>query len=246
MHLLYHSTVPRGCGESHFTKHFARVSRQCVARCILGQTSDAEFFYYRYNKLRGHPITLSVPCVTRGCRSTEQVLKCRKYTCAKCGVGSCVHCREYLHVGPCEKHELDNICSKEWFAINSKSCPKCRIPFVKEGGCMLVMCTGCMHQFCWECLGAYDVSSGWTHLDSCSHALQPGLFQQGEHAWFMPPHRLRMHGEQPNPTLPTRFLDPAWMHDGNTPNAGVTQPDSVRALPRMRLQTPTRFSQRHA
>lgn len=41
--------------------------------------------------------------------------------------------------------------SIKWIDENTKECPRCRIPIMKNGGCAYVRCR-CKTQFCWGCL----------------------------------------------------------------------------------------------
>lgn len=39
--------------------------------------------------------------------------------------------------------------TKNYISRETKGCPGCSIPIVKNGGCDHITCTKCGHQFCW-------------------------------------------------------------------------------------------------
>ena len=42
--------------------------------------------------------------------------------------------------------------SEAWLKNNTKPCPKCSAPIMKNSGCMHMECRKCGTQFCWICL----------------------------------------------------------------------------------------------
>ncbi|KAL6893514.1 hypothetical protein ACP4OV_007612 [Aristida adscensionis] len=82
-----------------------------------------------------------------------------------CGVAFCFGCSAPAH-SPCpcamwarweakSRGESENV---KWILANTKSCPKCLKPIVKEGGCNLVTCK-CGQHLCWLC----GAATGFEH-----------------------------------------------------------------------------------
>ena len=51
--------------------------------------------------------------------------------------------------------EYENIADNNWMKVNTKKCPKCKVPIEKNHGCMHMTCSSCNYEFCWLCLGNY-------------------------------------------------------------------------------------------
>ncbi|CAL2034204.1 unnamed protein product [Caenorhabditis brenneri] len=49
-----------------------------------------------------------------------------------------------------------------WISLNTRECPRCFIPILKNGGCNHMTCTGCRYDYCWVCFGNW-----WTHFGGC-------------------------------------------------------------------------------
>ena len=83
-----------------------------------------------------------------------------------CGTAFCFSCGGEPHtpVSSCRlvKEWLQRIANdganSEWVLVNTKACPKCSRPILKNGGCMHMHCSQCGHSFCWLCLGGWDQS----------------------------------------------------------------------------------------
>jgi len=80
-----------------------------------------------------------------------------------CGAEFCWLCQVEPH--PCVDCEVarewvqktsSDAGSSEWLLQNTKPCPNCDRPIVKNGGCMHMHCSQCHHSFCWLCLGLWD------------------------------------------------------------------------------------------
>lgn len=71
--------------------------------------------------------------------------------------------------------------SEAWLIKNTKPCPNCGIPIIKDGGCDYVVCSYCGHGFCYNCFGKHHVSKckrpsakpNWKNL----HYPLPHLYQ---------------------------------------------------------------------
>ena len=77
-------------------------------------------------------------------------------SCGQCHTCFCFKCGERPH-RPAECHDVEHwnnifVSSKFWIKKNSKPCPGCKAPIVKEVGCNHMHCTRCDCQFCWVCL----------------------------------------------------------------------------------------------
>jgi len=48
---------------------------------------------------------------------------------------------------------------------NTKTCPTCRSPIEKNGGCMHMTCSRCYYEFCWLC------RSDWNNHLSCNNSI---------------------------------------------------------------------------
>ncbi len=46
--------------------------------------------------------------------------------------------------------------TQEWKRINTKDCPKCKSPILKNGGCEHMTCKKCKYEFCWMCLHSWE------------------------------------------------------------------------------------------
>ncbi|RLN20021.1 hypothetical protein C2845_PM02G07220 [Panicum miliaceum] len=87
-----------------------------------------------------------------------------------CGASFCFRCAAPAH-SPCPcamwerweakgRGEAENV---KWLLANTKSCPKCFKPIIKDGGCNLVTCK-CGQHLCWLCGGATGLSHTWTSI----------------------------------------------------------------------------------
>lgn len=80
---------------------------------------------------------------------------CGKVFCFSCG-------GDTHHPIPCKvasewtkKITLDGA-NSEWMLVNTKPCPKCQRPILKNGGCMHMQCSQCHTSFCWLCSSPWD------------------------------------------------------------------------------------------
>lgn len=53
-------------------------------------------------------------------------------------------CKEYDM-----KNKKSDFVTKNYISRETRGCPGCSIPIVKNGGCDHITCTKCGHQFCW-------------------------------------------------------------------------------------------------
>lgn len=110
----------------------------------------------------------SVPNCGNAVRVEENVY--REIQCT-CGHQFCFSCLCQPH-SPCsciiwelwDKKCQDESETKNWIAVNTKSCPKCGKNVHKDGGCNLVSCV-CGQYFCWLCGGATGREHTATNID---------------------------------------------------------------------------------
>ncbi|KAL6995612.1 carbonyl reductase (NADPH-dependent) ari1 [Sarracenia purpurea var. burkii] len=103
-----------------------------------------------------------------------------------CGMQFCFSCSSEAH-SPCSclMWELwSDKCRTEsetvsWIAVNTQSCPSCRKPVEKNGGCNLVRCV-CGQYFCWLCGGATGGAHTWDSI--AGHSC--GLYKEGNEKKF--------------------------------------------------------------
>ncbi|GJN24037.1 hypothetical protein PR202_gb11745 [Eleusine coracana subsp. coracana] len=86
-----------------------------------------------------------------------------------CGFSFCFNCAAHAH-SPCpctiwekwsaKSSDSENI---KWIVNNTKSCPKCFKPIVKDGGCNLVRCK-CGQYLCYLCGGPTGQDHTWTSI----------------------------------------------------------------------------------
>ncbi|CAL2034162.1 unnamed protein product [Caenorhabditis brenneri] len=97
---------------------------------------------------------------------------CNTVTCS-CGSTFCFLCRsDAHHPATCRqirdwgKQHLNTNYSDgmtlSWISLNTRECPRCFIPILKNGGCNHMTCTGCRYDYCWVCFGNW-----WTHFGGC-------------------------------------------------------------------------------
>lgn len=101
-------------------------------------------------------------CPTLNCRFSfineenrvEQIQcpQCRVWYCASCLVEHhpSVRCREAQ--APRRESAQSLQASREWVRQHTKQCPSCHRNIEKNEGCIHMTCSGCRHEFCWECL----------------------------------------------------------------------------------------------
>jgi len=84
-----------------------------------------------------------------------------------CGTCFCFTCQQQPHdpIHSCEvaKKWLDKVAAEgensSWMLANTKPCPSCKRPILKNGGCMHMHCSQCHTSFCWLCLGPWDTKA---------------------------------------------------------------------------------------
>lgn len=87
-----------------------------------------------------------------------------------CGLQFCFSCSSEAH-SPCScsmwelwaKKCRDESETVNWITAHTKTCPKCRKPVEKNGGCNLVSCI-CGQAFCWLCGGATGRDHTWSSI----------------------------------------------------------------------------------
>ncbi|GES82806.1 hypothetical protein GLOIN_2v1661741 [Rhizophagus clarus] len=89
--------------------------------------------------------------------------------CESCGVESCYNHDVIWHMDQtCKEYYMNNKKSdsitNNYISRETKGCPGCSIPIVKNGGCDHISCAKCGHQFCWLCLRQHPF-----HKITCLH-----------------------------------------------------------------------------
>jgi len=88
------------------------------------------------------------------------IKQCKDAVCGSCGYMFCTQCHQEAHPGiTCASKCLQKIGvarSERWMSENTKPCPACHVPIVKNGGCSHMKCSRCHYEFCWFCLGKYQ------------------------------------------------------------------------------------------
>jgi len=87
-------------------------------------------------------------------------MQCKDAKCDNCGYQFCTLCQQDAHPGmscdsKCHK-KFASFISEYWISENTKPCPACHTPIVKDGGCSHMRCTRCKYEFCWFCMGKYQ------------------------------------------------------------------------------------------
>ncbi|CAB5358490.1 hypothetical protein RhiirA5_350861 [Rhizophagus irregularis] len=82
--------------------------------------------------------------------------------CESCGVESCYNHDVVWHADQtCKEYDMKNkksdFVTKNYISRETRGCPGCSIPIVKNGGCDHITCTKCGHQFCWLCLQTHPL-----------------------------------------------------------------------------------------
>eukprot|EP00758_Cryptobia_borreli_P005271 Tbor_TRINITY_DN4811_c0_g1::TRINITY_DN4811_c0_g1_i3::g.1230::m.1230/K11969/ARIH2; ariadne-2 len=81
--------------------------------------------------------------------------ECESCTCLRClkcehGPATCQNIRDWE-----EKNKNDKL-TAEWITIHTKICPGCKKNIIeKNGGCNHMICSQCVHHFCWVCLDKF-------------------------------------------------------------------------------------------
>jgi len=111
-------------------------------------------------------------CPSPGCKNCIRVEQKKLETAVECSCGYryCFQCND-SEIGdhrPATCREVEEWIQKEeketanltWLLENTKSCPSCKSPIEKNGGCMHMTCHknagGCGHEFCWLCRGPWS------------------------------------------------------------------------------------------
>ena len=96
-----------------------------------------------------------------------------------CGTSFCFGCNKQAHTPmACEQIEVwdkkvadgAGEMGDGWIKLNTKPCPKCKVPIEKNQGCMHITCTKCGHGFCWLCMGGKESHGGSDgHVNQCNN-----------------------------------------------------------------------------
>ncbi|KAJ9524533.1 hypothetical protein QJQ45_024111, partial [Haematococcus lacustris] len=92
---------------------------------------------------------------------------CGTRFCFECGASpphepaSCEQVRTWraLVAVDSQAGELD---TRRFLDMQTRSCPKCKMPILKDGGCNHMVCTQCRHHWCWVCGGPWEQHSAAT------------------------------------------------------------------------------------
>ncbi|KAJ2465017.1 hypothetical protein GGI02_004821, partial [Coemansia sp. RSA 2322] len=82
----------------------------------------------------------------------------------KCGKAFCFGCKLDGHLpAPCSlvkkwlKKCEDDSETANWLKVNTKECPQCKSTIEKNRGCNHMTCRECHHEFCWVCMGPWNL-----------------------------------------------------------------------------------------
>jgi len=82
------------------------------------------------------------------------------YHCPSCSKATCItHCKK-IKKGSCpvcKKNNLNDQDCEQYINTFTKKCPNCKASTEKNGGCNHMSCSACSFQYCWECLGEYQI-----------------------------------------------------------------------------------------
>ncbi|XP_069669657.1 potential E3 ubiquitin-protein ligase ariadne-2-like isoform X1 [Periplaneta americana] len=100
-------------------------------------------------------------------------LSAKRATCNSCKTTFCFKCGTDYHAPTdCETIKkwltkcADDSETANYFVAHTKDCPKCNICIEKNGGCNHMLCYKCKYEFCWVCLGDWELHG--THYYECS------------------------------------------------------------------------------
>lgn len=126
----------------------------------------------RYDKLsfrdciQSHPLLQECPnfaCSTI-IKSNESESKAKRVICKDCNSSYCFKCGcEYHAPTDCKTIKLwltkcaDDSETAHYISANTKDCPECGTCIEKNGGCNHMKCYSCKYEFCWMCLGMYNI-----------------------------------------------------------------------------------------
>lgn len=96
------------------------------------------------------------------------------FVSCECGASFCLKCESEAHEPvSCEmranwmKMTQGIDVDKMWMSLNTKPCPGCRAPVMKDDGCMTMICLACGYDFCWMCMKYHG-----DHQTSCTQLIQ--------------------------------------------------------------------------
>jgi len=105
--------------------------------------------------------SLLVPIIPHVLRYILALLARRIMTCPICVTCPCCN-KEFSLDASSELQQWHNqglgggrteeMATQQWKTINTRPCPNCASPIMKDGGCNHVKCTKCRNEFCWACM----------------------------------------------------------------------------------------------
>jgi len=113
-------------------------------------------------------------CLTPDCSGIARKEKSPKYDCKECLRSYCILCQLTYHDGlTCEQYKSVAVFDRqfeEWKKTSdSRPCPNCLTPILKNSGCNHMTCALCRAHFCWLCTpgGPNQKTSGpvYEHLN---------------------------------------------------------------------------------
>ncbi|KAH7645500.1 protein ariadne-2-like [Dermatophagoides farinae] len=106
-------------------------------------------------------------CINSECQTViaaQEQPASKRVTCTNCNNSFCFQCGNDYHAPTDCKTILlwyrkcaDDSETAHYISAHTKLCPNCSSCIEKNGGCNHMSCYSCKHEFCWICLGTWDI-----------------------------------------------------------------------------------------